>query len=191
MPESVIFWEHTFFQGVISAECTMVRPGNHKVTLLVKKQLLIFVNGRPAAGTQRFYACFHDLYRDFQIPAQTIPFVIINFKLAEECFDIKLFGEIRKFYFKPQYEKRMYEGLRTYLWTLFNKYSMETDFDPGIKIGVSMPKPVKKEVSRVADRVNYKIAKPDIEHIEKDNMNDDDLTSESSGDEMAKEEIFN
>lgn len=84
----------------------------------------------------------------------------------------------------------MYEGLRTYLWTLFNKYSMETDFDPGIKIGVSMPKPIKKEVSRI-DRVNYKIAKPDIEHIEKDNMNDDELTSESSGDELAKEEIFN
>jgi hypothetical protein len=59
---------------------------------------------------------------------------------------------------------------------------METDFDPGIKIGVSMPKAVKKEVSKI-DRVNYKIAKPDIEHIEKDNMNDDELTSESSGDE--------
>jgi hypothetical protein len=86
----------------------------------------------------------------------------------------------------------MYETLRTHLWTLFNKLSMETDFDPGIKIGVSMPKPIKQKTEiTVLDRTNYKIAKPDIEHIEKDNINDDDLTSESSGDEVAKEEIFN
>ena len=100
-------------------------------------------------------------------------------------------GEIRKFYFKPQYEKRMYEILRTFLWTLFNKLSMEGDFNPSIKPGVSMPviKP-KKEEHRI-DKRNYKIAKPDIEHIEKDDMNDDELTSESSDDEIAKEEIFN
>lgn len=50
-------------------------------------------------------------------------------------------------------------------------------------------KPKKEELSRI-DKKSYRIAKPDIEHIENDNVNIDDLTSDSSDDEAAKEEMF-
>ena len=101
MVESVIHWKHDFWPGQIAMECVMLRPGNYKATPLVKKCLLTFLNGRPAAATQRFHAVFYDLYKDFQIPPQTIPFVCINVICAESAFDIKILGDMRKFYFKP------------------------------------------------------------------------------------------
>ena len=71
-----------------------------------------------------------------------------------------------KFYFKPQYEKRMYELMRTFLWSLFNKLAMDCSFNPAIKPGVKTAtfKPWKEE-GRI-DKKTYKVFKPDIEHIE-------------------------
>jgi len=117
--------------------------------------------------------------------------VVLDLKMTTDAFDIKISGDIRKFYFKPQYEKRMYELLRTHLWSLFNKLAMDKEFCPLLKPGRSMEvfKP-KKEEHRI-DKKTYKIAKPDIEHIEIDNMNDDDITSDdSSDDELTKEEQY-
>jgi hypothetical protein len=68
MQESIVEWYHVFYPDVISIRCIMVRPGTFKSTLLIKKCLHIFLNGRPASATQRFHACFYDLYRDFKIP---------------------------------------------------------------------------------------------------------------------------
>lgn len=50
-------------------------------------------------------------------------------------------------------------------------------------------KPKKEEFARL-DKKTYRISKPDIEHIENDNTNLDDLTSDSSEDEAAKEEMY-
>lgn len=68
MVESVVEWEHEFYPDMIKMRCVMLRPGSEKATLLVKKYLHVFLNGRPAAATQRFHAVFYDLYRDFKIP---------------------------------------------------------------------------------------------------------------------------
>ena len=80
--------------------------------------------------------------------------------------------------------------MRTHLWSLFNKLASDGSFEPEIKPGVSMPtfRP-KKEEGRIEKKM-YKISKPDIEHINDDNMNTEDLTSDSSDDEAQKEEIF-
>jgi len=86
----------------------------------------------------------------------------------------------------------MYETMRTHLWSLFNKLAATQNvFEPDIKPGICMPtfKPKKEEAGRL-DKKTYRIAKPDIEHIENDNTNVDDLTSDSSDDEATKEEIF-
>lgn len=114
---------------------------------------------------------------------------MIDLRLKEETFDIKLANDMIKFYFKPQFEKRMYELLRTYLWSLFNKLAMDNSFNPKIKAGKKM-EPFKnkwKEIGRI-DKKTYKVFKPDIEHIEQDNINTDELTSDSSEDETIKEE---
>lgn len=83
MNESVIEWEKEFYPDMIKIRCIMLRPGNFKNTLLVKKCLHIFLNGRPAAATQRFHAVFYDLYRDFKIPPQTIPFAVVDITANE------------------------------------------------------------------------------------------------------------
>lgn len=125
MAESMVSWEHTFIPDLISMKCVMVRPGEHKQTYLIKKCLHTILNGRFGQATKRFHAVFYDLYRDFKIPPQTIPFVVIEIQAKDESFDIKLLGDQRKFYFKPQYEKMMYEKMRFFLWTYFNKLSMD------------------------------------------------------------------
>ena len=81
--------------------------------------------------------------------------------------------------------------LRTYLWSLFNKLAMDGTVDPSVKKGVKSHtiKPWKEE-GRI-DKKTYKVNKPDIEHIDKDNVNTEDLTSDSSDDEATKEEKYN
>lgn len=97
---------------------------------------------------------------------------------------------MRKFYFKPQYEKRMYELMRTHLWSLFNKLAMDKSFNPEVKPGMQKPiiKPRKEEHG--IDKKTYKISKTDIEHIDIDNLDARDLTSDSSEDEDTKEMAF-
>ena len=90
MADSVTEWEHVFYPDQISIRCIQVRPGSHKHVMLIKKCLHVFLNGRPAAATKRFHACFYDLYRDFKIPPQTIPLVIIEVTAKPDAFDIKL-----------------------------------------------------------------------------------------------------
>ena len=63
--------------------------------------------------------------------------MILDIQAKEDAFDIKIQHDMRKFYFKPQYEKRAYELLRTYMWSLFNKLVMDEDYkDPDIKPGM-------------------------------------------------------
>lgn len=61
---------------------------------------------------------------------------------------------------------------------------MDESFNPDIKPGAKL-EPFKnkwKDEGRI-DKKTYKVAKPDIEHIEHDNINPDELTSDSSEDE--------
>jgi hypothetical protein len=51
MCESVIEWEHTLIPDMVKMRCIMLRPGHHKSTVLIKKCLHIFMNGRPAHAT--------------------------------------------------------------------------------------------------------------------------------------------
>ena len=83
----------------------------------------------------------------------------------------------------------MYEKLRTHLWSLFNKLSMDA-FNPTIKKGVAkMPtfKPWKEE-GRI-DKKTYKVLKPDIEHIEQDNLDTADLTSDSESEDTKERNL--
>ena len=117
--------------------------------------------------------------------------MLLNIKAREDAYDVKISGDYIKFYLKPQYEKRFYELCRTYLWTLFNRLSMDQSFNPLVKPGVRSSKVIKpwKEEGRI-DKKSYKVFKPDIEHIEMENMNTEEMTSDSSEDEGIKEEKF-
>ncbi len=39
------------------------------------------------------------------IPDKTIPFVFIHFEMSEQMYDLKLFADQRKFFFKPELER--------------------------------------------------------------------------------------
>lgn len=81
--------------------------------------------------------------------------------------------------------------MRTHLWSLFNKLAMDTTFNPQYKPGMKKEifNPRKVEEGRI-DKKSYKIAKPDIEYIDADNMDPYDLTSDSSADEDNKEHAY-
>lgn len=98
---------------------------------------------------------------------------------------------MRKFYFKPQYEKRMYELMRTFLWSLFNELAMDKEFKVTIRPGVkSQIFKCPKEEFRI-DKKTYKVCKPDIEHIENDNLDTAELTSDDDSEaELMKEQNF-
>lgn len=80
--------------------------------------------------------------------------------------------------------------MRTHLWSLFNKLAMDKSFCPDIKPGMKKQifRPNKQEHG--IDKKTYKVAKPDIEHIEDDNIDTHDLTSDSSENEDDKEQAF-
>ena len=60
----------------------------------------------------------------------------------------------------------------------FNKLAMDKEFNPQVKSGSKMECLSKKRGTQ--DKKTYKIAKPDIEH---DNIEAEDLTSDSSSDD--------
>lgn len=82
MSECLVEFENSFLPELVTMKGILVRPGNGdgKSTLLIRKCIHLFLNGRLANTTQRFYAIFYDLYKDFKIPSQTIPFVILEVK---------------------------------------------------------------------------------------------------------------
>lgn len=88
---------------------------------MINKCLHVCLNKRPVDCTKRLKAIFQQLYRDFMIPDKTIPFVFMHFEMSEQMYDVKLMADMRKFFFKPETEKMVYEKLRTYFLSEFNK----------------------------------------------------------------------
>ena len=99
----------------------LTRPGYHEHKVLMTKCLHINLNKRPVEGTKRLNWIFMSLYRDFMIPEKTVPFVFIHFEMDHSQYDIKLQADLRKFFFKPEIEKQIYEKLRSYFLQEFNK----------------------------------------------------------------------
>lgn len=125
MDKHILYWEHGFFSGLIKARCTMTKPCQEgRQADLIRKCLHLFMNGRRAHGTYRLYACFYDLFRDFKTPNNALPFVVFDIEAPVTVFDIKVMGEYRKFYFKPQYEKPIYEAIRAHLWSEFGSLAL-------------------------------------------------------------------
>jgi len=52
-----------------------------------------------------------------------MPWAMVMIEAHEICYDIEIQGDVRKFYFRPKYEKHMYEDVRSFLWKLFNQGS--------------------------------------------------------------------
>ena len=48
------------------------------------------------------------------IPERTIPFVFVHVEMSEQQYDLKLLADVRKFFFKPEVEKQIYEKMRSY-----------------------------------------------------------------------------
>lgn len=107
--------------GQVSVSGYLTKPGYHEHKLLINKCLHVCLNKRPVDCTKRLKAIFQQLYRDFMIPDKTIPFVFMHFEMSEQMYDVKLMADMRKFFFKPETEKLVYEKLRTYFLSEFNK----------------------------------------------------------------------
>eukprot|EP00347_Sterkiella_histriomuscorum_P000590 403375263 len=81
----------------------------------------MYVNGRPVESTKRMKAIFQQLYRDFMIAEKTIPFVFMSIETTHQNYDLKLQADIRKFFFKPEIEKNVYEKIRSLFLQRFNQ----------------------------------------------------------------------
>ena len=99
----------------------LTRPGYHEHKILINKCLHVSLNNRPVESTKRLKAIFQQLYRDFMIPDKTIPFVFIHFQMSDQIYDLKLQADLRKFFFKPELERLVYEKLRSHFLSEFNK----------------------------------------------------------------------
>eukprot|EP00347_Sterkiella_histriomuscorum_P011976 403370378 len=75
---------------------------------------------RPVESTKRLKAIYQHLYKDFMIPDKTLPFALINIETSILNYDLKLKADMRKFFFKPETEKQIYELLRASTLQRFN-----------------------------------------------------------------------
>jgi hypothetical protein len=105
----------------IQIQGVLTRPGYSEHKILIGKCLHVCLNRRPVESTKRLKAIFQQLYRDFMIPDRTIPFVFVHFEMSENMYDIKLQADMRKFFFKPELERQVYEKMRSYFLSEFNK----------------------------------------------------------------------
>ncbi|CDW79235.1 dna mismatch repair protein [Stylonychia lemnae] len=87
--------------------------------------LHIYINNKPVESTKRMKAIFQQLYRDFMIADKTIPFVLMNIEMSHQSYDLKLQADIRKFFFKPEIEKVVYEKIRSLFLQRFNKIQQQ------------------------------------------------------------------
>lgn len=55
------------------------------------------------------------------IPDKTIPFVFMHFEMNEQMYDLKLMADMRKFFFKPDTERQVYEKMRSHFLGEFNR----------------------------------------------------------------------
>ena len=54
------------------------------------------------------------------IPDKTLPLVIVHVETHYQNFDLKLMADQRKFFFKPETERLIYERLRSSFLQRFN-----------------------------------------------------------------------
>lgn len=51
----------------------------------------------------------------------------MHVRAQPETYEIKLFADMRKFFFKPAIETRLMEKLKSFLWSYFNKMQAQSD----------------------------------------------------------------
>ncbi|CDW73097.1 dna mismatch repair protein [Stylonychia lemnae] len=112
-------YEDSLINNSIKIKTYLTRPGYSKKGEL--KQFHLFLNERPVEGTKRLKGVFQQLYKDFMIPEKTIPFVFVHIETHHTNYDLKLMADQRKFFFKPESEKLIYEKLRSFFLQKFNQ----------------------------------------------------------------------
>jgi hypothetical protein len=45
-----------------------------------------------------------DLYKDFKVAEQAIPYILMHVKAPPNLYDLKVHADLRKFFFKPHLE---------------------------------------------------------------------------------------
>lgn len=53
-----------------------------------------------------------DLYKDFKVAEAAIPYILIHVKAPPNFYDLKVHADMRKFFFKPHLEQRIFEQIR-------------------------------------------------------------------------------
>ena len=51
----------------------------------------------------------------------------MHVKAQPETYDLKLQADLRKFFFKPAMENKIYEKLKSFLWSYFNKLQAQSE----------------------------------------------------------------
>lgn len=50
-----------------------------------------------------------ELYKDFKVASETIPYILIHIKAQPNLYDLKVHADLRKVFFKPHLENSIYE----------------------------------------------------------------------------------
>jgi hypothetical protein len=113
--------------NTITFEIICTKPDKGRKAILAPRCFQLFLNHRPALGTMRLRNIIGDLYKDFRVADSAIPYFLLHIKAHPDTYDLKLSADLRKFFFKPNIENKIYEKLRSYLWSHFNKISAQFD----------------------------------------------------------------
>jgi len=62
-----------------------------------------------------------DLYKDFRVTNGAIPYFLMHVIADVKSYDIKVYADLRKFFFKPHMEDMIFEKIKSTLWSLFNR----------------------------------------------------------------------
>ena len=101
------------------------KPGRGRKSAMAPRTFQLFLNYRPAEGGKNLRNIIHSLYKDFSIASEAIPYFLMHVRAQPETYDLRLQADIRKFFFKPVLEQRVMEKLKSFLWSYFNKLSVQ------------------------------------------------------------------
>ena len=87
--------------GAIKIECIFTKAGKGRKAILAPRCFQFFVNGRPCYPAKKLTAIVQDLYKDFKIPNATFPYFLMHVTLDAKYYDLKVYADMRKFFFKP------------------------------------------------------------------------------------------
>ena len=107
--------------GKMQIDCIATKPGRGRLRYLAPRCFQLYLNNRPCLAPRKLRWIISDLYRDWKVPDQTIPYFLMHIKAEHDTYDLKVTADMRKIFFKPHNEESLNEKIKSSLWSIFNK----------------------------------------------------------------------